>query len=233
MLFKAKAAVIGVLSVLVLSSTASAIEFTDISGHWAENTIQTLADMGVVDGITNTEFVPEGEVTRAQYLKMIMEAVGVEPSEYREGECLELSADDWFAPYVQKALDIGLIPDEMIAGCKKSVEYQVDENGKATSSKIVYSGAFNGNLAISREEMAVLTQSFYQYTRTILTNTSVDTSKVTDFEDQDDISDWAKVSIKQAVANGFIDGMDNNMFKPKEYATRAQAATIILRVMEK
>lgn len=228
-----KRAIVALAVMMVAVSPVQAAGFTDISGHWAEATINTLADKGIVNGITNTEFVPEGEVTRAQYLKMIMEAVGVAPAEYRAGECLEVSGNDWYAGYLQKALDIGLIPDEMIAGCKKSVEYEVDENGTAMSSKIVYSGAFNGDLAINREEMAVLTQGFYQYTRTILTNTAVDTTKIKDFADQSDISEWAKVSIKQAVANGFIDGMDNNMFKPKDSATRAQASTIILRVISK
>lgn len=234
MLLKKGIAAIAAVSIMAaLSINASAIDFTDVSGHWAEETINVLADKGIVNGVTNTEFVPEGEVTRAQYLKMIMEALGVEPVAYRNGECLEATADEWYGPYLQKALDIGLIPDEMIAGCKKSVEYEVDESGKATSSKLVYSGAFNGNLPITREEMAVLTQGFYQYTRTILTNTAVDLSQIADFADQEEIDDWAQMSIKQAVANGFIDGMDYNMFKPKDSATRAQAATIIFRVISK
>ena len=48
-----------------------------------------------------------------------------------------------------------------------------------------------------------------------------------------DIGDWAKASVKLAVANGFIEGMENNCFNPKSAATRAQAATIILRVSNK
>lgn len=223
-------------AVVVLTAfgvSAGAVSFEDTRGHWAEDTINELVGRGIVDGITDTEFEPDGYVTRAQYLKMIMEATGVDPTEYRYGECLETNGSEWYAPYLQKALDEGLIPDNMIAGCKKNVEYTVDENGNALSSRVIYTGAFNGDLTITREEMAVLTQYFYQYTRTILTNSENEVKTKVDFTDSSDISEWARVSVRQAVANGFIDGMDNNMFEPDSYATRAQAATIVLRVINK
>jgi hypothetical protein len=229
-----KKVIVSILAAAMLTtSNVLAISFDDTRGHWAEQTINTLAERGVVNGFTDTEFVPDGEVTRAQYLKMIMEATGVEATEYREGECLEAVASDWYAPYLQKALDIGLIPESMIAGFKQNVEYEVDEEGKATYSKVTYSGAFNGNLPISREEMAVLTEYFYQYTRTVLTNDKTDISSVADFADSESISSWAQNSVKLAVANGFIEGMDDNTFSPKTSATRAQAATVILRVLNK
>lgn len=222
-----------VVASLLAANTAFAVDFADIRGHWAEDDINALVERGVVDGITDTEFDPDGEVTRAQYLKMIMEATGTETAPYRDGECLEASAGDWYAPYLQRALDCGLIPEEMIAGFRRDVQYELDENGKATSSRAVYYGAFNGSLPITREEMAVLTQYFYQYTRTVLTNEPTDTSDVKDFNDRSVISLWAANSVKLAVANGFIEGMDNNIFSPKSSTTRAQAAAVILRVINK
>ncbi|MGN0163378.1 MAG: S-layer homology domain-containing protein [Candidatus Ornithomonoglobus sp.] len=218
---------------MLTASTVFAADFSDTKGHWAEEAISALAEKGIVDGITDTEFNPDGEVTRAQYLKMIMEATGMETAPYRAGECLEATEKDWYAPYLQRALDCGLIPEAMIAGFKQNVEYEVDENGKATTSKVVYSGAFNGGLPISREEMAALTQYFYQYTRTVKTNVKNDISETEDFNDQLSISEWAENSVRLAVANGFIEGMDNNIFSPKSSTTRAQAATVILRVINK
>lgn len=218
---------------MLMTNTVFAAHFDDIRDHWAEKTINELADRGIVDGLTDTEFNPDGEVTRAQYLKMIMEATGVQTAEYRPGECLEATANDWYAPYLQKALDCGLIPEAMIAGFKQTVEYEVDDDGNATKSKIIYSGAFNGNLPIARDEMAVLTQYFYQYSRTVITNKNQDISEAKDFLDDDEIDDWAKNSVKLAVLNGFIEGMEDNKFNPKESTTRAQATTVIYRVIEK
>lgn len=217
----------------LVTGNVYAVGFKDTIGHWAESAINTLADRGIVDGVTDTEFVPDGEVTRAQYLKMIMEATGIGTTDFREGECLELTARDWYAPYLQKALDCGLIPEQMITGYKAHVEYEVDEDGNATSSKVIYSGAFNGGLPITREEMAVLTQYCYQYSRTVLTTSKVDINKVKGFNDEASISEWAESSVKLAVANGFIEGMDNSIFSPKTSTTRAQAATVILRVLNK
>lgn len=227
-------AIIGILAVSALMcQSVSAVGFTDISGHWAEQTITELAGKGIVDGVTDTRFAPDGEVTRVQYLKMIMEATGLEKTTPRSGECFDANVGDWYAPYIQKAVDCGLIPGDMVAGYNESVEYAVDENGCATESKVIYKGAFNGNLPITREEMAVLTQYMYQYTRTILTNKPVETNGKKVFSDESKISEWALVSVKQAAANGFIDGMDNNLFNPKSTATRAQAATVILRILNK
>ena len=219
--------------VLMLNISAAAAEFKDTKGHWAEQTINFLADRDVINGIEPGVFAPDKEVTRAQYLKMIMEVTGMSTAPYRGGECLELNGSEWYAPYLQSALDKGLVPSSMITGFKQNVEYKVDENGTATESKVVYSGAFNGDLVITREEMAVLTQYIYQYTRTILTNKPVDSQDTNSFTDEDKISSWAITSVKLAAANGFIEGMEDGSFKPQNGATRAQAATIILRVSEK
>lgn len=225
--------VISAAVMLVFSQTVLAVNFTDIANHWAKESIITLAEKGVVNGVTDTEFMPDGEVTRAQYLKMIMEATGVKTAPVRAGECLDADGDDWYGIYLQGALDCGLIPKDMVTGYSESVDYSVDDDGNATYTKVIYKGAFNGDLPIKREEMAVLTQYMYQYTRTILTNKQADAVKTKDFADADKISDWAKASVKQAVANGFMDGMDDNMFNPESTATRAQAATVILRVLNK
>ncbi|MCD8391314.1 MAG: S-layer homology domain-containing protein [Firmicutes bacterium] len=211
-----------------VSANALAASFTDISGHWAEDTIIALADGGVVNGVTETEFQPDEKVTRAEFLKMVMNAVGIETVEYRYGECLEVKSDDWFAPYVQSALDKGIMPSNMITGY--TVEVVTDEDG---STRAVYGGAFNGILPITREEMAVMTQYMYQYTRNANTMKDMEGASEMPFTDVGDISGWAYETVKLAYAQGFIDGMDDGTFSPTATATRAQAAIIISRLMAK
>ncbi len=221
------------LAMSLVSNTALAVSFYDIENHWAKDSITELADKGIVNGVTDTEFMPDGTVTRAQYLKMTMETVNLPQKPVRVGECLDASTTDWYAGYLQGALDCGLVPKDMVANYSEDVDYTVDEKGNAISTKVIYKGEFKGNTPITREEMAVLTEYMYQYTRTILTNPKEKDTKKTAFADSDEISDWAKASIEKAVADGFMDGMDNNMFNPKNTATRAQAATVILRVLNK
>lgn len=221
------------VTVMLINQSAFAVDFTDINGHWAKEYITSLAEAGVVNGVTDTQFMPESEVTRAQYLKMIMEATGVSQKPVRAGECLDAVSSDWYGTYLQGALDCGLIPKDMVKDYKEHVDYTVDDEGNATYTKVTYSGDFEGNQPINREEMAVLTQYMYQYTRTILTNKAPVNNNTAAFADDDKISDWAKTSVNQAVANGFMDGMDDNIFNPDGTATRAQAATVIYRVRNK
>ena len=230
---KLKKIVAVILTVAAISSSAAyAADFTDIKGHWAEQTINALAEKGVVNGVTQTAFRPEGTVTRAEFLKMAMEASSIKPVDFRMGECLDAVAKDWFGGYLQSALDKGLIPSNMISNYSVDVVSKVDESGNVVS-KAIYNGAFLGNLPITREEMASVAQITYQYSLNANTMNSMNAAIELEFADKDLISAWAVPNVKLACAQGFIEGMDNGMFAPKSTATRAQAATIISRILEK
>lgn len=216
------------IAVSVIGSNAYAALFSDSRNHWAAEYINTLSDKGIINGVSEDKFAPNGTVTRAEYLKIIMNVTGIATTDFRSGECLELNGSEWYAPYLQSALDKGLIPKEMIASY--SVEIINDE---ITGTRAVYSGAFNGSLPITRQEMAVLTQHMYQYQQNARTmQNTVEPAKL-DFEDIGSISDWALPSVELAVAQGFIFGMDNGNFEPNSTATRAQAAAIAFRVLGK
>mgnify|MGYP000835378538 FL=1 len=89
-----------VAAALILSSmtavSASAAEFNDIKGHWAEDVINELADRDIIHGVSDTEFYPDGTVTRAEFLKMALGTVGIADVPYRSGECLDVTASDWY-----------------------------------------------------------------------------------------------------------------------------------------
>ena len=210
-----------ILSSIAIASTVSAADFADTKGHWAENIINKLADAGIVHGISDTEFNPDGTVTRAEFLKMALGAADIEETEYRKGECLDVIASDWFAPCVQSALDRGLIPEGMISGY--SVEIVESENG----SKAVYSGTFGGNTPIKREEMAYITQSVYQYSMSEGSLANLEIPVDIPFDDVNRVSLWALDGVRHAYTNGLIFGMEDGTFRPQDTATRAQAAVII------
>lgn len=227
--------VIAAAAVFVFTAqSAYAADFWDCNNHWASSSINRLADNGIINGYEDGSFNPDGDVTRAQYLKMMMEAVGIPAVEYREGECLDASWNDWYAPYLQSALDKGLIPQEMIVGYKASVNINRDENGASIGSSIKYAGAFNGDVAIAREEAAYFTMALCQYSLNASTMTKIDyANKNVSFMDEKDISSWSLPSVKLAVSNGIINGFESGAFMPKETETRAQAAAMISRLLDK
>ena len=51
------------------------------------------------------------------------------------------------------------------------------------------------------------------------------------FADEDEISDWAKKAVEKLSGLGLLKGKDDG-FKPKDNATRAEAATVIERLIQ-
>lgn len=217
-----------ILSIAIFGVSAQAALFTDTRKHWASEYINALSEKGIVNGVSDTIFAPNGTVTRAEYLKMIINTVGISTVNFRKGECLELTGKEWYAPYLQSALDKGLIPKEMISGY--SADVVTDNSGK---TRAVYKGSFNAALPITRQEMAVLTMNLYQYQQNARTMQTSKEPRPLTFGDNASIASWALSSVELAVAQGFILGMETGNFEPNSTATRAQAAAIIYRVLGK
>jgi hypothetical protein len=58
--------------------------FSDISGHWAEEDITTLANDGIINGVSETEFAPEEKLTLYQAVWLVSRCIGIE---YSGDEC--------------------------------------------------------------------------------------------------------------------------------------------------
>ena len=104
------------LAVLMTVSMASFtladnVTFTDISGHWATAQINYLVQKNVLNGYKQSNgtytFQPDGQVTRAEFIKMLDETFGLTAttSIYYS----DVKATDWFYPYFQKAAAQGYI----------------------------------------------------------------------------------------------------------------------------
>ena len=52
------------------------------------------------------------------------------------------------------------------------------------------------------------------------------------FVDKGEIADYATDSISRLVANGIINGYEDNTFKPTGFATRAEAAKMLYGILE-
>ena len=74
--------------------------------------------------------------------------------------------------------------------------------------------------------------SLYQYTLNPNTMKKLEGGDMIVFTDVADISDWAFPAVNLAAMSGVITGMDSGSFRPKDTATRAQAAVIINRLIK-
>ena len=88
-------------TMLFLSITTTfAGDFSDISGHWAESTINKWKDKGIIAGYTDGTFKPDNPVTRAELAKILTEAFELKEKTSLE-EYDDMDSSSWYYPYVQ------------------------------------------------------------------------------------------------------------------------------------
>lgn len=80
--------------------------------------------------------------------------------------------------------------------------------------------------------MAAMLMRAYEYAAGKKLEEIVTTMNVR-FTDGSSISSWAKRNVILANATGFVTGNPDGTFNPKGNTTKAQAATVIKRLMEK
>lgn len=86
-------------------------------------------------------------------------------------------------------------------------------------------GSFRANLPITRAEMTVI------LTRVL--GLTIDIDQRTTFADRDQIPAWAEPSIAAGVENSLVQGRGGNRFAPNASATRAEAVTLMLNMLDK
>ncbi len=91
-----------------------------------------------------------------------------------------------------------------------------------------YEGFFRPNDNITRQEMAVIIVNAYSYLEKQGANGGIDK-----FTDKAEIADWAKAAVDTASSVGLISGMGDGTFAPSANATRAQATSIVKRLLDK
>ena len=100
------APVTGGASVVVLAASQA---FPDVAaGYWADGDVGALLAAGIAAGFPDGTFRPEAPLTRAQFVKMLDVTLGV-PTSTAGAHFTDVSAADWFAPYVAAAVGTGLV----------------------------------------------------------------------------------------------------------------------------
>ncbi|MGG1514486.1 S-layer homology domain-containing protein [Paenibacillus oryzisoli] len=176
--------------------------FTDLQGHWAKADVELLANKWIVDGKTDARFAPDSQVTRAEFTAMLVRSLGL--VETKASGFSDVQSSDWFAEAVDTAKKAGLVDG-----------YE--------------DGSFMPNTNITREQMvAMLMRAMKVGGKEV----KGDNTLLNGFADRSEIGDWSRSAVSQALAAGLIQGVSDNTFAANELATRAQAATILKRMLQ-
>jgi len=89
--------------------TPKAPVFSDLGeAAWAEQAILFLNEKGIVNGNPDGSFGPNNNITRAEFVKLIATAIGIDASDTLP-PFGDVSADCWYAPYVSAAYKWGVV----------------------------------------------------------------------------------------------------------------------------
>jgi len=180
------------------------VAFSDVKdSFWAKKDIEALAAKGIIKGKGNS-FEPDAKITRAEFAALLVRAFKLDIGEVRN-EFKDVEDSSWYAKEIAFAKKSGIV-------------------------KGVSDDKFNPEGNISRQDMAVMVsramEKFKGYS-----NSGQNFVFINRFDDKNNIADYAKQHAAFAVKYGIIKGVNDKKFAPDEYATRAQAAAMIYRLI--
>ncbi len=100
-----------VMVLALLPMQAAAATFSDVpESHWAYQTIHDLAEKGVINGVGDGRYDPDGTLTRAQFVKLLTCALGTfDAQKTYPAVFADTPADAWYTPYVTCGVQSGII----------------------------------------------------------------------------------------------------------------------------
>lgn len=177
--------------------------FSDASGHWAEETLSILKTEKAIRGVDGEHFEPNRSITRAEFLTLLMSQLNIEDNPYKYTYA-DVAEGEWYSPKIANAKEIGLI-----------------------SPLLTADGCFHPNDAVTREDACVMAESFADYSG------FENTREKPSFSDDGAISDYARDSVYGAYEKNIMSGFEDGSFRPKNRLTRAEAAQLLLGVIER
>lgn len=85
----------------------SAVNLSDIGGHWAQKNIEALVRKNVISGYGDGSFKPENAVTRGEFIKMIVTAFGIGGN--ADNDYTDVPASHWAYEYVMTGSASGIV----------------------------------------------------------------------------------------------------------------------------
>jgi len=185
--------------------------FSDIGIYtWAEDAINTLYDMDVIKGYTDSEYGPAGNVSRIEFIALLSRVLKI--LNYQPGNegmiyyFMDYDKNHYSKPeydYLMKCLEAERPYDKFATGYY------------AMSS--IFGSTIDVNKPITRGEVVALMDAFLEY----------ESDEVPNFNDIH--NNRFKQSILKAYSNGLIKGYEDGSFRPNGTITRAEIAVILDR----
>ncbi|REE67346.1 S-layer family protein, partial [Paenibacillus taihuensis] len=179
--------------------------YSDTTGHWAEMSIQDLGSRMIIEGEGDDHFIPNTPITRAEFATSLVRALGLQLV-HGASPFNDVDVKDWYNVTVDTA-----------------IRYHLADGFE--------DGTFRPGDAITREQAMTMLSNAMAYTgrKVKVVETSESLSV---FRDSSAISPWAANGVIDCLNQGIVKGRSVQELAPQGYITRAEAATMIQRLLQ-
>ncbi|HEX2926214.1 MAG TPA: S-layer homology domain-containing protein, partial [Ruminiclostridium sp.] len=179
--------------------------FKDVTANaWYGKAVGFVAAREITTGTGNGNYSPNAQLTRAEFLVMVMKAYGIKPDE-RITDNFADSGNTYYTGYLAAAKRLGIT-----AGIGNNM--------------------FEPNKKITRQEMAAL---LYNLLKQLGELPTITTGKTLDsYSDSKDVAIWAKDAMDFLVEAGTVGGSSGKL-SPESKTTRAEMAQVLYNLLSK
>ena len=190
---------------ITLTAKWGLYSFIDVfESDWYFESVKYVYDSGVMNGLSNTEFQPGANLTRAMMAQILYNLAGKPAVASTSATFTDVKSTDWYFAAVEWCKANGVI------------------NGRDD-------GTFDPLTSISRQDMVTM---IFRYVTNYLRQDTSNRGNLSAFTDRSDIDSYALDALQWAVAEGLVNGMDDGTLQPKSTATRAQVAKIMMAILK-
>lgn len=184
---------------MIPAALAAGGRFTDVDEKsWASPYIHDVVEKGLMNGISETEFAPQGTLTRGMIATVISRMAEAKVDNVAKTSFADVEVNRYYTGAIDWAAENGLVkgyPD----------------------------GTFQPNRPVTRQEAATMVYRYAAYAQLTLP----ETEKKQAFTDSDSISKFASEPVEAMQMAGILSGYSDGSFRPQNSITRAEAAKIL------
>lgn len=220
-------AVLMLTALMPFSALAAALPFSDVpQDAWYYPVVREAYEKGVTNGTSATTFEPNATVTREMFLVMLYRAADVKLDIYHT------MFSKWEEEVIQKSYFSDVKKDtwyaETVCLAKEMDVTNGVEGPRIENDELIAQARFGVGEPITREQMATFAARFMDVRKHVALKDAENPVKA--FSDADQISDWAKDAAEAMRVSGVMQGDAQQRLHPKDLATRAEAAAVVLRL---
>ncbi|APO42624.1 hypothetical protein BS614_00070 [Paenibacillus xylanexedens] len=182
------------------------VNYQDTASHWASAVIKELSAKWIISAPNGSFYRPNENISRAEFAELVARGLGLNGEPTAASRFQDVRSGSVTSAYIGAAAEAGIITGNT-------------------------DGTFKPDRPITREQMAIMMVRALNYGGKTVSLQSSAATTLSKFKDSNKIQ--SKDSVAKAVQEGIIQGMTARTFEPQGNATRAQAAVMLKRVLDK